>query len=190
MNMQASANKAKLRKQFIPRRQGAFQGRVEAVAERLQRLLPLQPFVLASYLPIRGEWDPWPVIDNLTIAQTAIPQTPVAPGPLTFRRWQNGDQTIEGLFKTREPLPSAPLVDLEALVFMVPGVAIDHQGYRLGYGGGYYDRTFAELGSALDRRKLIGFMLDEQVSSTPLPRESTDIRLGYLITPTKTMSFL
>ena len=63
-------------------------------------------------------------------------------------------------------------------------------GIRLGYGGGYYDRTFAALGGLLDRARVIGFMLDEQVSETALPREATDIPLGHLITPTRSMSFI
>ena len=183
-------DKASLRKHFIPRRKGAHVGDPAEVAQRVQALLPSEDFVLASYLPIRGEWDPWPVIQAMPAHETAIPLTPKDPGPLTFRRWAWGDDTVEAMFKTREPRPTAPLVPLEKLVFLVPGVAIDMNGIRLGYGGGYYDRTFAALGASLDRARVIGFMLDEQVSETALPREATDIPLGHLITPTRSMSFI
>ena len=183
-------DKAALRKHFIPQRKGAPVGDPAEVAGRIGALLPNEDFVLASYLPIRGEWDPWPIVQALPPIATAIPLTPKDPGPLTFRRWAWGDETVEAMFKTREPLSTAPLVPLEKLVFLVPGVAIDAHGIRLGYGGGYYDRTFAALGDRLNRSKIIGFMLDEQVSDTPLPREATDIALGHLITPTRSMSFV
>ena len=183
-------DKAALRKHFIPQRKGAPVGDPAEVARRVQALLPNEDFVLASYLPIRGEWDPWPVIKEIPTVETAIPLTPKDPGPLTFRRWAWGDDTVEAMFKTREPLPTSPLISLDKLIFLVPGVAIDMNGIRLGYGGGYYDRTFAALGARLNRARIIGFMLDEQVSDSPLPRETTDIPLGHLITPTRSLSFI
>lgn len=192
-------DKAALRKSFLPKRAGAFCGDPAEVAARLAKLLPDDDFVLAPYLPIRGEWDPWPVVKALgkirqasgvAEVETAIPLTPKQPGPLTFKLWAPGQPTVEGLFKTQEPAPSAPDVSLDRLVFLVPGVCIDPLGYRLGYGGGYYDRTFAQLGVGLDRKRLIGFMFDEQISEQPLPIEPTDVPLGYHLTPTQTRKFI
>ena len=183
-------DKAALRKHFIPLRKGAPVGDAAQVAARLQAILPNKDFVLASYLPIRGEWDPWPIIAHLGPVQTALPITPTEPGALTFRRWQWGEPCEEGPFKTRQPTQQAPLVALNCLVFLVPGVAADRQGVRLGYGGGYYDRTFAALGDKLARRNVIGMMFDCQLSAHDLPYEPTDIRLGHLITPTQTLSYL
>ena len=71
-------DKASLRKHFIPRRKGAHVGDPAEVAQRVQALLPSEDFVLASYLPIRGEWDPWPVIQAMPAHETAIPD---AQGP-------------------------------------------------------------------------------------------------------------
>lgn len=61
--------------------------------------------------------------------------------PLVFRRWRRGDPMGRGPFGIAEPLDSAPQV--EPAVFLVPLLAFDRRGYRIGYGGGFYDRTLA-----------------------------------------------
>src|SRR5205809_163684 len=63
--------------------------------------------------------------------------------PLLFRAWTPGDPMEAAVWGIGEPLPSAPYV--EPAVLLVPLLAFDLMGYRLGYGGGFYDRTLADL---------------------------------------------
>src|SRR5947207_15918028 len=63
--------------------------------------------------------------------------------PLTFRAWAPGEPTGRGIWDIHIPLETAVEVDPDVL--LVPMLAFDKRGYRLGYGGGFYDRTLREL---------------------------------------------
>ena len=63
--------------------------------------------------------------------------------PLVFRAWRPGDPLEAGVFGTLHPAPTREAVEPDALI--VPLLACDEEGWRLGYGGGFYDRTLAEL---------------------------------------------
>ena len=63
--------------------------------------------------------------------------------PLLFRAWAPGDEMAPAHWGIAEPLPDKPVVDPD--VVLVPLLAFDASGYRLGYGGGFYDRTLADL---------------------------------------------
>jgi len=73
----------------------------------------------------------------------ALPVTPPRGQPLLFRRWRFGTPLVPGRFGTSVPPEDAPVVAPNAL--LVPLLAFDAAGRRLGYGGGYYDRTLAAL---------------------------------------------
>ncbi len=97
---------------------------------------------IAGYWPIRGEIDPRPLLLALG-RPIALPVTGPRGTALTFRLWRPGDALAPGPFGLSEPtgLPAAPDV------LLVPLLAYDASGNRLGYGGGYYDRTIAATGA-------------------------------------------
>jgi 5-formyltetrahydrofolate cyclo-ligase len=99
--------------------------------------------------------------------------------PLLFRAWAPGDPMKTAVWGIQEPLPSAPAVDPDVL--LVPLLAFDARGYRLGYGGGFYDRTLAEL-RARKEIVAIGLAFDEQRVDA-VPRSDDDQRLDWVLTP-------
>lgn len=132
--------------------------------------------MLAGYWPMRGEPDPRAAMR----AHDGPLCLPVVPGrgvPLIFRLWQ-GEALVPGPFGTSHPPDSAPEVTPDVLI--VPLLAFDAGLNRLGYGGGYYDRTLKML-RAMHRSRAVG--LAWAVQEMPnLPVEPTDQRLDLLVT--------
>jgi 5-formyltetrahydrofolate cyclo-ligase len=100
---------------------------------------------VSGFWPIGSEIDLRSLLLALAARGHAI-ALPVVVGrdrPLVFRAWREGDAMAEGPYGIREPLESAPEIAPEVL--LVPLLAFDRAGYRLGYGGGFYDRSLAML---------------------------------------------
>ncbi|WP_189357117.1 5-formyltetrahydrofolate cyclo-ligase [Undibacterium squillarum] len=120
------------------------------IAEGLMRWLQQrQPSSLAVYWPIQAEPDlrDWyPQITAMGI-QLALPWVVEKNAPLKFLAWQQGD-AME-LDEYGIPLPADKEKLIEPEILLVPCVGFNQQAYRLGYGGGFYDRTLAQLTSAL-----------------------------------------
>ena len=118
--------------------------------------------VYAAYLPIRSEISPLPLIAALHDAgqPTAMPVTPAAGQPLSFRRWAVGDALEDGPYGTRQP----PVGGTPVLpdVILAPLLAFDAAGWRLGYGGGFYDRTIADFAACGHKASVIGLAYDGQ----------------------------
>lgn len=180
------ATKAALRQRALARRAEAFRkhGRAagEAIAAIAEAELPFRPgLVVSAYLAMGDELDPVPVLTRAA-ARGIVGAMPIVVRkgePLRFRRWMPGDPTRPAGFGTREPVESAP--EIEPDLLLVPLLAFDAQGYRLGYGGGFYDRTLA----GLRQRKpilAVGFAYAEQEVDA-VPCEGHDQRLDALLTP-------
>jgi len=101
--------------------------------------------ILAGYWPMGSEMDVRPALvalDRLGVLQ-CLPEVSAPARPLRFRAWSPSEPLVAGAHGTFHPLASEPLMRPD--VVLVPLLAFDKRGYRLGWGGGYYDRTLALL---------------------------------------------
>ena len=186
----ATPEKTSLRRQALARRAEehavAEAGmRVREHGQRLMARLPGQ--VVSGYLPIRDELTPVPLLTGLLAAgrTLALPVIETKWAPLTFRQWKPGDQLVAAEFGLKEPARQAPAVLPEVL--LVPLAAFDAAGFRIGYGGGYYDRTLA-LYRAERAITAIGIAYDCQ-EVPPFHHEPHDQMLDFLLTPSGVRKF-
>lgn len=153
----------------------------EANAHLLQAVHQAGGRVVSGFWPIRTEIDPRPAMKTLSDThQICLPVVVGAGLPLVFRAWKPGAEMLAGAYGAAIPVDETQCVPD---VLIVPLAAFDTRGYRLGYGGGYYDRTLEglrNLGGAI----AIGFAFDVQLSTDPLPIESTDQPLDAMVTET------
>ena len=101
--------------------------------------------VFSAYWPIKGEPDLRPLMVELHKAgiTVALPLVETRAAPLTFRRWTPETRMVRGDWNIPVPPPDAPVVRPD--IALAPLVGWTADGYRLGYGGGYFDRTLAAL---------------------------------------------
>ncbi len=111
-------------------------------------------------------------------ARLALPVVAAKAQPLVFRPWRPGDEMKSGPFGIAEPLDAAGEVD--PAIFLVPLLAFDRRGYRVGYGGGFYDRT---LQAARARRKVLALGLAFAAQEVPsVPTDEFDQPLDGVLT--------
>ncbi len=136
--------------------------------------------IVSGYWAMPGELDVRPLLLAL-IARGHGACLPVVLGrglPLEFRRWRDGDPLIRGALDIDRPTDAAPL--LEPDVLLVPLLAFDAEGYRLGQGGGYYDRTLARLRAA---RPIIAVGVAHAFQELDeVPHDPLDQRLDWIVT--------
>lgn len=101
--------------------------------------------VFSGYWPIKGEPDLRPLLAALAAegARVALPVVETKAAPLVFRRWTPETRMIRGDWNI--PIPPPEAERLAPQIALAPLVGWDGAGYRLGYGGGYFDRTLAAL---------------------------------------------
>ena len=122
----------------------------EALAGYLRQVLQdrfggAQGKVLSAYWPIKGEPDLRPLMADLHEGGVTVtlPLVETKAAPLTFRRWTPETRMVRGDWNIPVPPPDAPVVTPD--IALAPLVGWTADGYRLGYGGGYFDRTLAAL---------------------------------------------
>ncbi|MEV6059393.1 5-formyltetrahydrofolate cyclo-ligase [Nocardia asteroides] len=138
--------------------------------------------VVCAYVPIRGEPGDLRMLDALRVRDATV-LLPVTgePGPLSWARYEGADSLRKARFGLLEPTtPTLPPETVAtAATILVPALAVDRRGVRLGRGAGYYDRT---LGAAGDGTRLIAVVRDNELVDH-LPEEPHDRRMGWALTP-------
>ena len=139
--------------------------------------------VVAGYVALKDELDPGTALKTLEKqgARLALPVAGNEPSAMIFRQWSPGDTLAKGPFGTVFPVETAAVVEPD--IVLVPLVAFDRAGYRLGFGLGYYDRTVRALRCA---KNIVayGIAFDGQEVKA-VPRGDRDERLDGVITPTR-----
>lgn len=156
-----------------------------ACARLLGVLRPHSGKPVAGYMAMRTEIDPVTAMAELSLeGPVGVPVITGAGQPLVFHRWRLDADLVEGEFGARVPAKAEPMVPE---VLIVPLVAFDRRGGRLGYGGGFYDRTLERL-RAVRTTYAVGFAYAAQESDA-LPLESTDQPLDAVVTEAETLVF-
>ena len=164
--------------------------RVEAAQALALRVfpVPITPGIIVSgYHPIRGEFDPLPLMARLANegADLALPVVIARDLPLKFRAHIFGAPLVDGWGGTQEPPQAAR--ELLPDILLVPLAAFDRAGHRIGYGAGHFDRSFAEL---RQRKPIITFGLAFDVQAVDaVPQEAHDVALDYVLTETTLFDF-
>ena len=139
--------KRRLRAEMIERRKRlADVDAGRALAKSVAGLGPFRPGApVSGFYPMPPEIDVLPVLSWFSGRghPTALPAVAGRRQPLVFRSWSPGEPLDDGAFGI--PFPAAGAADLIPEILLVPLLAFDRRGHRLGYGGGFYDRTLADL---------------------------------------------
>lgn len=188
--------KRALRKQAIAERARLVAGFDAAAAARairdrfLETFAPTPGTVVSAFWPVGEELDIKPLLEALhgRGCVCTLPVVTIKHMPLTFRVWEPGMPFIVSSFGIPEPGPDRPPATPD--ISLVPLLAFDEEGYRLGYGGGYYDRTIEQL--RLLRRDppylTVGVAFEGQLRSD-VPHESFDQPLDWILTEQKARHF-
>lgn len=143
--------------------------------------------IIAAYLPMGGELDPRPLMQALRKNGNSIclPVCINEDAPLVFRRYRHNDALLPDDMGIAAPRATAQQVTPD--IVLLPLLAFDGQGHRLGRGGGFYDRTLAELKKRNDCR-FIGLAFDMQMVDK-CPIAPHDEALHAVLTPSKRHDF-
>ena len=177
------ALKKSLRPHALAVRRAAHLAQAEAAALRVRGhflTAALQPDIVAGYWPIGDELDVRPLLAALSQSGgvTALPVVIEPRRPLEFRAWAPGQPLEAGAHGTWHPCADAAPVVPDCL--LVPLLAFDDDGHRLGYGGGYYDRTIQAL-RAHGRLVAVGVAYAAQ-RLAEVPHDDNDQMLDLVLT--------
>src|SRR5690349_11308179 len=185
------SRKAELRREAIARRDALPAAeRAAAAAAIAARPLPVAVppgAIVSGFSPLKSEINPVPLMRAFAEAGAGL-ALPVVAGrgkPLIMRAWHFGAPLVAGVWGIREPPPEAPEVFPDILI--VPMLAFDRTGHRIGYGAGYYDMTIARLRSVKPVIALGIAYAAQEIAEIPVtPR---DAPLDLVLTERETIGF-
>jgi 5-formyltetrahydrofolate cyclo-ligase len=176
--------KATLRREAGVRRDAlaadARKAAAEAIAARVFPPLIAPGVIVSGFMPLKSEISPLPLMQRLAEqgARLALPRIVGRGSPLSMRAWQFGAPLDRGQWGIREPKLDAP--EVEPDILLVPLLAFDRAGYRIGYGAGYYDMTIARLRS---RKTVTAVGIAFAAQEVPeIPTTPRDERLDLVLT--------
>ncbi|WP_420549716.1 5-formyltetrahydrofolate cyclo-ligase [Curvivirga sp.] len=134
---------SKIRKEVAAQDDGSAS--LEIFAQLQEAGLFKDGLVISGFLPIGSEIDTRPILEKCRELGMVIslPCVEAVDAPLTFRKWHPDDELVKESFGTMAPAPSAEEVQPD--IILSPMLAFDREGFRLGYGGGFYDRSLEKL---------------------------------------------
>ena len=152
----------------------------ESIAARKFPLAITPATIISGFMPLKSEINPLPLLQKLAEggARLALPVIAGRGKPLIMRAWEFGAPLDRGQWGIREPKADAPEVDPDIL--LVPLLAFDRAGYRIGYGAGYYDMTIHRL-RGLKPVTAIGIAFAAQ-EVPKIPTTPRDERLDLVLT--------
>ncbi len=158
-------------------------------AENFINAVPIfQKAIVSVYYPIGSEIDPSPLVEKLWQNNIVVCLPCIESGEraLKFALWTRQGKLETAKFGTTEPIDKTIFYDPDIVI--VPLLAFDQQGNRMGYGQGHYDETLGQL-----RRKknilAVGLAYAEQAVLLALPTEPHDQKLDMVITPQRVFDF-
>ena len=145
---------------------------------------PSKNLSIAGYWPKGREFNPVPILERALLAGhiCALPLVQKGSRVLRFARWDKDTVMEEGAHGIMQPAVNEQTQWVEPDIILVPLLAFDKKGYRLGQGGGYYDATLADLRSRKDILA-VGVAYAQQACLSDLPVEEHDEKLDWVITP-------
>ena len=177
-------DKSKLRKEILKQRQALsereWQTKSNLICDHLQTFdLFEQANTVFAYFNFRQEVD----LTSLFSLKKKWAFPRCLNKSLVWHLWQIGEPLTKDKYGIQTPLETAPVVSVDrADLILVPSVGCDHQGYRLGYGGGFYDRLLSSSqGSAVST---VGIVFDFAYV-VQLPKDTWDIKLDFICTETE-----
>ena len=183
--------KSALREAALARREAlpaaARQSAAEIIATRAFPVDIRADAIVSGFMPLKSEINPLPLMKRLAGAGVCL-ALPVVAGrgkPLIMRAYAFGDELASGQWGIREPKPEAP--EVLPNILLVPLLAFDRRGHRLGYGAGYYDMTINAL-RAKQAVVAVGIAYAAQeIAEVPItPR---DARLDLVLTEREVIDF-
>ena len=184
----SQTSKSALRRQLLQQRQSLspreWQSRSSSICDRLKSNFVFQQAqTVLAYFTFRQEVDLTPLFTQ--DKHWAFPRC--VGKSLVWHSWRLGDNLQSGKYGIQEPLTSSPTISpSNADLILVPVVAADQRGYRLGYGGGFYDRLLSS--EECSRIPTVGIVFDFTYKQQ-LPTDSWDVKLNFICTETKFDSY-
>jgi 5-formyltetrahydrofolate cyclo-ligase len=185
------SRKSQIRRDAIARRDALPAAeRAAAAATIAARPLPVvvaPGAIVSGFSPLKSEINPVPLMRAFAAAgaRLALPVVAGKGKPLTMRSWNFGEPLVSGVWGIREPPSEAPEVFPDILI--VPLLAFDRAGHRIGYGAGYYDMTIARL-RGMKAVTAIGLAYAAQ-EIAEVPATPRDAALDLVLTERETIDF-